>query len=246
MTEACSYLMAPNIYLWRSPCLLLCSSTQLKIMLPNGFEHYGWEPKPPTACRSLHGLVLSRPRPSPSVSPDLQSRSLLAFCSTFCEQSSSQRSFAKIHYSLHVEDHRTLCPPPLPLCALFLRAETVGSFSLCYICCLVRVCERHYQMIQHLLIVELHGWVPFVIVLLLRHKVSKNWKRLLWSTCDPRAWISVANMIGHTPPLWKVCWQDPMSSTGLTLVKKKSNFFKWRIRWLGAVLLIQSCTQTVV
>ena len=137
----------------------------------------GESPSPP--LRAGPYMAWSSPVPvRPSLSP-ISSRSLLAFCSTFCEQSSSQRSFAKIHYSLHGEDHRTLCPPPLPLCALFLRAETVGSFSLCYICCLVRVCERHYQMIQHLLIVELHGWVPFVIVLLLRHKVSKNWKRSL-------------------------------------------------------------------
>ena len=131
----------------------------------------GESPSPPLRA----GPYMARSSPVPvSPSPPISSRSLLAFCSTFCEQSSSQRSFAKIH-SLHGEDHRTLLPPPLPLCALFLRAETVGSFSLCCICCLVRVCERHYQMIQHLLIVELHGWGPFVIVLLLRHKVSKNW-----------------------------------------------------------------------
>ena len=187
-------------------------------MLPNGFEHYGWEQKPPTACQSLHGSVLSRPRPSVRLP-----RSPAGLFLLFAPLSVSRVPTGEVlqRYILYMvkTDYHTLCPP-LPFCALFLRTETVGSFSLCCICCLVRVCERHYQMIQHLLIVELHGWGPFVIVLL-RHKVSKNWKRVLWSTCDPRAWMGVANRIGHAPPLWKVCWQDPMSSTGVTLEEKK-------------------------
>ena len=167
-------------------------------------------------------MARSSPVPvRPSVSPDLQQVSS-CFLLHFLWAEFLPEKFCKDTFSTWWRPPHPL--PPLCHSVIFFYGWDRREFFLVlYLSScqgLWETWERHYQMIQHLLIVELHGWGPFVIVLL-RHKVSKNWKRVLWSTCDPRAWMGVANRIGHAPPLWKVCWQDPMSSTGVTLEEKK-------------------------